>query len=605
MLTGVETILITFFFNPVKRMEKLTKEYTVEPDEQGQRLDKYLAVRLGGEYSRQKIQDYIKEGEVFVDGTQQTVPKFAVQAGSVVVIQVPVLARRLEGADVPFDVLYHDEDMALVNKPAGLVVHPEPSAALLSEGPATLAHGLVKRFPELGDVDDLRPGIVHRLDKDTSGLLLAGLTEEGREYLEDLFAARAMHKEYLALVHGVPEEAEGEICLPIGRHPVKKINMAVVADGKEALSHYKVVFASEDRRFSVLAVSIITGRTHQIRVHLSAIGHPIIGDGLYTEGGYRLEGDAGILSTAPSLRGPVATPLAALRKKKTDLCDSSGEAHALWVPSAKRQMLHAWKLAFPYEPETIIDQGPQVMVEDGWLVAVCPPPSDFLNTLTTLLHRPLRLVVTGLPGSGKSSFSRYFTAFGVPVFSADSCVAELYGPDGDGTRVLSMRFGDTYVTKSGVDKRALGEAMRHSGSLRREVEDMIHPLVYHALEAFWRDNAAQPLLMAEIPLFFESEAHPVDRVIGVSCPFAVRAQRLHHNRGWSDDIIRDMETWQLSEKEKMERCDIIVPNDGSVEDLREKAQKTYEVLMASYHKQVESKLAEIVALWENLPLLEI
>lgn len=589
---GLPVELVLFLLlNLTETMEKLTKEYTVNVVDQGQRLDKYLASQLAGEYSRQKVQDYIKEGEVSVDGAVQSVPKFPLQAGSVVVIRVPVLARRLQPEDVDFDVLYHDTDIALVNKPPSLVVHPEVSAALLSEGSPTLAHGLVKRFPELGGEDDLRPGIVHRLDRDTSGLLLVGLTEEGREYLTDLFAARAVHKEYLALVQGVPHELEGEIDFPIGRHPVKKISMAVVADGKEALSRYRVIYASEDGRFSVVAVSIITGRTHQIRVHFSAIGHPIIGDTLYADKGYRV--DDGL-----------ATPLVALKKKKSM---ETGEDECMTnvpLPLPKRQMLHAWKLAFPYEPEHILEQTSLVQVADGWFQSTCPPPEDFIQTLESLLHKPLRVVVTGMPGSGKSSFSQCFKAMGVPVFSADACVKELYEAEGDGTRLLAMRFGETYVHEGGVDKKVLGEAMRQSDSLRREVEDMIHPLVYHALEDFWREQTGQPIIVAEIPLYFESEPQPVDYVLGVSCPYETRAERLREKRGWGEDIIEGMERWQLSEEDKMARCDLVVANDGDLSDLQKKAASIVDHLKEKSLLQRKLEIESIVEKWEQQSLLE-
>lgn len=580
-----------FTFNRIGTMEKLTKEYTVSLADQGQRLDKYLALQLGGDYSRQKIQDYIKEGEVSVDGAEQLVPKFPLQAGSVVVIKVPVFARRLQAEDVEFDVLYHDTDIGLVNKPATLVVHPEVSAALLSEGPPTLAHGLVKRFPELGREDNLRPGIVHRLDKDTSGLLLIGLSEEGREYLKNLFVERAVHKEYLALVHGVPHELEGEIDFPIGRHPVKKISMAVVADGKEALSRYRVVYASEGGRFSVVAISIITGRTHQIRVHLSAIGHPIVGDILYADKGYRV--DDGL-----------ATPLAALKKKKSREADKDESIVDMPLPVVERQMLHAWKLAFPYEPEQILEQSPLVQVADGWFQSVCPPPEDFIHVLECLLHKPLRVVVTGMPGSGKSSFSQCFASFNVPVFSADACVRELYGPEGDGTRLLAMRFGEAYVHDGSVDKKALGEAMRQSDGLRREIEDMIHPLVYHALDAFWHENAGEPFALAEIPLYYESEAQAVDYVIGVSCPYETRAARLRDNRGWGEDVIKGMERWQLPEEDKMARCDLVVVNDGDKDDLHRKAESIYHRLKEMSLAQRQKQREAIVQAWERLPLLE-
>lgn len=569
-------------------MEKLTKSFLVEPSLAGVRLDKFLAISLGGEYSRQKIQDYIRRGDVRLDDQVQTVPKFPVPSGSMVTIQVPVLMRRLEGQEVDFEVLYQDRDMAIINKPAGLVVHPETESGLPHEGAPTLAHGLVRRFPELEDEDNLRPGIVHRLDKDTSGLLVVGLSEEGREYLKGLFSGRAIHKEYLALVHGVPEEAQGEIDLPIGRHPTRKTSMAVVDGGKEALTRYRVVYADNEGLFSVLAVSIVTGRTHQIRVHLSAMGHPIIGDNLYTLKD-RLEDES------------LATPLAALQKKKAR--ERWGSATGRTLPHAARQMLHAWRLAFAYEGGHEGGEFPQLERKGGLLTATCPPPSDFIEFIEQLVHDPLRVVVTGMPGSGKSSFVGCLEKLGVPVFSADACVRELYGPDGDGAKLLRMRFGDAYANESGVDKQALGEAMRLSDSLRREIEDMIHPLVYHNLAVFWRDNEQHTLAVAEIPLFFESDAAAVDVVIGVSCPFVIRAARLRETRGWSEEVIRAMEAWQLSEEEKMARCDMVVANTSDLRALDKEARTLYGVLQKRYRQRIQERMASIIAAWEGLSLL--
>ena len=564
-------------------MKKETRRVTVESFEHGLRLDKFLADALRGEYSRQKIQDYIKEGEVAVNEEVQTVAKLSVQTGDIICIRVPVLVTQLTPQSVDFDVLYHDAHMAIINKPVGLVVHPETETGLPHTGAPTLAHGLLARFPELAHEETLRPGIVHRLDKDTSGILVVGLSEEGRKRLKKLFAEREIHKEYLALVHGVPEQVEGVIDFPIGRHPQKKTSMSVMADGKEALSFYEVLYASADDAFSLLAVTIVTGRTHQIRVHLSAIGHPIIGDTVYT-------------AKDSVVEATLSTPMAALRKKKHQE-QAIEEGRDLAALRIERQMLHAWRLNIPYESDGVILQTDAVQCADGELEAVCPPPQDFIESLAMLEHTTLRVVVTGMPGSGKSCFTQFLHNLGVPTFSADACVQELYKVNGDGSRLLEMRFGDTFVCDGKVDKESLGAAMRESDALRREIEDMIHPLVYHALNMFWKEHREAPVAVAEIPLFFESGGGDVDRVIGISCPFGARAKRLRETRGWSEAVITSMEAWQLPEHEKMARCDMVVANDGDVASLERQAQAVYAELMGEYKKRVDERVEDICATW--------
>lgn len=594
-------------------MKIQTEIFQVTENQHGERLDKYLAASLEGRYSRQKIQDSIRKGNVLVNGKTQTVPKFVVGAGDTITADLPAPVAQLQPETVEFDVIYHDVNIAIINKPAGVVTHPETDGKTLRTSETTLAHGLLERFKALHDDESLRPGIVHRLDKDTSGLLVVGLSQQGREKLKKLFADRDVHKEYLALVHGVPDKCEGVIQSPIGRHPYKKTSMAVVPGGKEALSRYRVLYASADASFSLVAVAIFTGRTHQIRVHLSSIGYPIIGDTLYT-------GKDSVTRDRP------ATPFAAQRNtaRQHSECEN--------IP-APRQMLHAWRLKFPFVCEGVITSSSAVKIEDGYIAAECPPPRDFSDVLEKLSHTTLRIVVTGMPGSGKSSFVDDLQALGVPCFSADACVKDLYGPDGDGTRLLRMRYGDAYTNEAGVDKGALGEAMRASDVFRREIEEMVHPLVYHALNVFWEQSSCSPLAVAEIPLYFEtagsarghmgttehcrasgsedirnrnnscragaSTAYNVDCVIGVECPFAIRSQRLQESRGWSPLVIQGMERWQLSEKDKMERSDIVVSNTGGRADLQAKAAEVYERLMELYRQGIQNCVSRVTALWTS------
>jgi 23S rRNA pseudouridine1911/1915/1917 synthase len=243
--------------------------------EAGKRLDHFLQEQLP-QFSRSRLQSWTKEGRVLVNGAAAK-PSLILHGGEQVDVSPAASAPLLAAPeDLPLEILYQDASVIAINKPAGLVVHAGAGAHS-----GTLVNRLVHHFAALSQVGgDLRPGIVHRLDKGTSGVLLVARNDAAHRSLAAQFADRTVEKTYLALVHGKVRNEQGRVTAPIARDPVRRIRMTTrLATGRSALTEHRVLRRFE--KFTYLEVRIGTGRTHQIRVHLSSIGHPVAGDKLY------------------------------------------------------------------------------------------------------------------------------------------------------------------------------------------------------------------------------------------------------------------------------------------------------------------------------------
>ncbi|WP_059280164.1 RluA family pseudouridine synthase [Dehalococcoides mccartyi] len=240
----------------------------------GERLDKYITQKESG-LSRSFIQELVSSGHILVNN-QSAKPSLRLKTGDTITIEIPPeTPSELKAENIPLEIIFQDRDLLLINKPPGLTVHPAPG-----HPDHTLVNGVLALEPEMEDFDDpLRPGIVHRLDKDTSGLLLVAKNRQALANLSAQFKERTIRKYYLALVKGELRPAEGFIEAPLGRDPQNRQKIAVVSDGRHARTGYKVLRYIQG--YSLLEVKLETGRTHQIRVHFAAIGHPVAGDAVY------------------------------------------------------------------------------------------------------------------------------------------------------------------------------------------------------------------------------------------------------------------------------------------------------------------------------------
>lgn len=251
-------------------------EFVVSADLDGARADRACAALAG--LSRSAARSLFAAGRVTVDGIVVS-PSDAVRSGSVVSVEMGEPEPGLvPDAGVPFSIIYEDDAVMVVDKPAGVVVHP--GAGTVS---ATLAAGLIAARPALASID--RWGLVHRLDKDTSGLLVVAKSAHAQQTLQEALRARQVHRGYLALVEGVFDNATGTIEAPIGRDPSHPTRMTVLRDGRPARTHYRRLATWGEAGVTLLDVELESGRTHQIRVHLGAIGHPVVGDRTYGRSG--------------------------------------------------------------------------------------------------------------------------------------------------------------------------------------------------------------------------------------------------------------------------------------------------------------------------------
>lgn len=297
-------------------MERL--EFLVE-DTDGPRLDVYLAKRVT-DASRSYIQKLILDGHALVNGDAQR-PNYKVRPGDLVTVTIPPAEpMHVEAEDIPLDVIYEDDQIIVINKPKGMTVHPAPGSKH-----GTLVNAILSHSDDLSGIGGVeRPGIVHRLDKDTTGLLVVAKTDNAHQSLQMQIQKRTAERRYITLVWGETKFNDAIVDAPIGRHPSDRQKMAVIKDtnrytAREAVTHLKVI--ERFRGFTLLEAKLDTGRTHQIRVHCSFIGHPVVGDQTY----------GGAKRSIPSSFG---------KMEQRDL--------SALIESLNRQALHAYSLSFDH-----------------------------------------------------------------------------------------------------------------------------------------------------------------------------------------------------------------------------------------------------------------
>ena len=246
----------------------------VDKESENNRIDKYLAEAFNGK-SRSYIQGLIEKENIKVNG-KSVKSNYKVKENDEILISMPeALELEVEAEDIPLDILYEDNDVIVINKPQGMVVHPAPGNYT-----KTLVNALLYHCKDLSTINGvIRPGIVHRIDKDTTGVLVVAKNDEAHNFLSKQLQTHSMKREYIALVEGRLKEDKGTINKPIGRNKKDRLKMGIVDDGKRAVTHYEVL--ERYKNTTLIKCVLETGRTHQIRVHMASIGHPLVGDEVY------------------------------------------------------------------------------------------------------------------------------------------------------------------------------------------------------------------------------------------------------------------------------------------------------------------------------------
>ena len=271
--------------SPAEEMpEALPGPIAATSEDAGQRLDQFLAAHL--DVSRARVQELILESKVLVDG-ELAKASLKLRGDEHITVTGPAARPLLKAIaeDIPLEVIYEDDDLAVINKPAGMMVHAGAGATDDARNRGTLVNALLHHFSKLSGVGgEMRPGIVHRLDKETSGLIVVAKNDEAHRRLQEQFSRREVKKKYIALVQGWLKKDSGTVSANISRDRVRRTRMTTrQPGGRDAVSHYKVLrrIDSAYGKFTLVEVRIDTGRTHQIRVHMSSLGHPVVGDTLY------------------------------------------------------------------------------------------------------------------------------------------------------------------------------------------------------------------------------------------------------------------------------------------------------------------------------------
>lgn len=269
-------------------MEESVLEWTADAASAKDRLDKYVKAQMGEDTSRSQIQLWIEDGNLTVNGSPVKA-NYKIAAGDLIVLRIPEAeATEIVPEDIPLEVYYEDSDVIVVNKERGMVVHPAPGHAS-----GTLVNALMYHCKDLSGINgELRPGIVHRIDKDTSGLLMAAKNDKAHSSLAAQLKEHSVTRKYFALVHGNLAHDQGTVDAPIGRDPHdRKMYTVIERNSKPAVTHFQVTERFGD--YTLLELKLETGRTHQIRVHMKFIGHPLVGDPLYGRSkGIRMDGQA-------------------------------------------------------------------------------------------------------------------------------------------------------------------------------------------------------------------------------------------------------------------------------------------------------------------------